>query len=453
MKRLFAWVRRVFARPEHKPVLQLPAGEVAPKPEKKPKKKDEPKATPAGRLKPKQLRMALRDPRLMPKPPRKWTADKPPPVIPVAEGVRLFSTLRTTNRDHRTLAADLEQLAHYGLPAWETERDVASALGITVGALRHFSIHRERERVAHYVTYTIPKRSGGLRMIHAPKTRLKAILRKLQRELVSKLPVSEHAHGFVVGRSVRTGAARHINKRVVLRLDLEAFFPTVTAARVRGYLIALGYGYPVAAALAVLATEAERQRVDIDGAIFHVPVGPRTCVQGAPTSPGICNAILGKLDHRIAALAKRAGFDYTRYADDLTLSSDANFDGRGKPPAGSAAGGQRGVIDTAHRLRKQVERVIVEEGFVVNAKKTRVMTKGGAQRVTGVTVNRVIGLSRKERRKIRAMLHRDVPDQRQRVAGLVAWVQMLNPMQAAALIRQAQSTRKARSNSSGFDDA
>ena len=434
LKRLFAWVRRVFAKPEPRVVLQLPAGTPAPAPKpKKPKKADESKSGGPGRLKPKQLRAAIRDPRLVPKPPRPWSAEKPPPVISVRESVRLFSgSLRTSNRDHRTLAADLDQLAHYGLPPWETEDDLARALGITVGALRHFSIHRERERVAHYVTYTIPKRSGGQRMIHAPKTRLKAILRRLQRELVSKLPVSEHAHGFVIGRSVRTGAAAHINKRVVLRLDLEGFFPTVTAARVRGFLIALGYGYPVAAAISVLATEAERQRVDIDGTIFHVPVGPRTCVQGAPTSPGLCNAILGKLDRRIAALAKRAGFAYTRYADDLTLSGDAN-------------------VDTAHRLRKQVERVIGEEGFVVNAKKTRVMTKGGAQRVTGVTVSRVIGLSRKERRKIRAMLHRDVPDQRQRVAGLVAWVQMLNPQQAEALVRQ--STRKARSNSSGFDDA
>ncbi len=440
MKRLFSWVCRVFGRPAPKAVLQLPPGTADPKPA--PKAKAKAKAKPAdaagpvppGRWKPNQLREAIRDPRLLPKPPRAWTAQKPPPIVPLDEAKRLFAgSLRTTNRDQRTLVADLEQLAHYGLPAWQTEADVATALGITFGALRHFSIHRERERVSHYVTYTIPKRSGGLRPIHAPKTRLKAILRTLQRLLVSKLPVSEHAHGFVVGRSVRTGAARHINKRVVLRLDLEAFFPTVTAARVRGYLIALGYGYPVAATLAVLATEAERQRVDIDGTLFHVPVGPRTCVQGAPTSPGLCNAILGKLDRRVAALAKRAGFAYTRYADDLTLSGDVN-------------------VDTAHRLRKQVERVIREEGFVVNTKKTRVMTKGGAQRVTGVTVNRVIGLSRKERRKIRAMLHRDVPDQRQRVKGLLAWVEMLNPQQAAALVR-AQSTRKARSNSSGFDDA
>ena len=364
-------------------------------------------------------RRAVHDERLLPKKPaqRAWNAPKPPPIIPAAEGRRLFGdTLRTTNTKLRTLATDRAQLERRGLPVWDSEAAVAAALGISLGELRHFAIHRARERVAHYVTYAIPKRSGGQRLIHAPKARLKAILRRLQTELVGKLPVSEHAHGFVAKRSVRTGATAHVGKRVVMRLDLRDFFPTVTMARVRGYLIALGYSYPVAATIAVLATEAPRQRVDVDGTVFHVPVGPRTCVQGAPTSPGLCNAIVYKLDRRIAALARRAGFAYTRYADDLTLS---------------------GVdVDAAHRLRTQIERVVREEGFEVNAGKTRVMTTGGAQRVTGVTVNRVLGLSRKERRRIRAMLHRNDPAQRRHVEGLLAWVEMLNPAQAEALRRR-----------------
>jgi RNA-directed DNA polymerase len=144
-------------------------------------------------------------------------------------------------------------------------------------------------------------------------------------------------------------------------------------------------------------------------------------VQGAPTSPGLCNAIVHKLDRRIAALAKRAGFAYTRYADDLTLSGHD--------------------VDAAHRLRKQVERVVTEEGFAVNVRKTRVMSRAGQQRVTGVTVNDVLGLSRKERRTIRAMLHRDEPAERRKLEGMLAYVQMLNPAQADALRR---SPRRAR---------
>ena len=53
-------------------------------------------------------------------------------------------------------------------------------------------------------------------------------------------------------------------------------------------------------------TEAERQPVEVDGEVFHVPVGERHCVQGAPTSPGICNALLLRLDHRLAGLREKA---------------------------------------------------------------------------------------------------------------------------------------------------
>jgi RNA-directed DNA polymerase len=426
LKGIRGWLRRLFSGGTAAPAPDAPSDAQAARPADAPPKSAEAQPGPgdaqpakrSGPLKPNQRRNAVRDQRLMPKPQRRVWSAKPPRVMSTDDGKRLFGdTLRTRNKDLRTLATDRAQLARHALPIWDTEADVAEALGLSLGELRHFAIHRSRERVEHYVTYAIAKRSGGQRIIHAPKARLKAILRRLQTELVRKLPVSDHAHGFVVGRSVRSGAEPHVGKRVVMRLDLREFFPTVTAARVRGYLIALGYGYPVAATLAVLATEPPRQRVEIDGTIFHVPVGPRTCVQGAPTSPGLCNAILYKLDRRIAALARRAGFAYTRYADDITLSGDG--------------------ADAAHRLRKQVERVIREEGFEVNTAKTRVTASGGAQRVTGVTVNRVLGLSRKERRKIRAMLHRGDPSQQRHVDGLLAWVKMLNPDQAEALRKQA----------------
>ena len=78
----------------------------------------------------------------------------------------------------------------------------------------------------------------------------------------------------------------------------------------------------MAAALAVLMTEAPRQPVAAEGKLYHVPTGPRVCVQGAPTSPGLCNAILLRLDRRLPGLARKHGFAYTRYADDLTFSGN-----------------------------------------------------------------------------------------------------------------------------------
>ncbi len=365
--------------------------------------------------KPGHLRAFDRDPRLLPKPKLAFNR-KPPKVMDANEANRLFAgTLRTKNRGIRDLLPNEEQLKRYGLPLWRTELDVANALGVTIGVLRWLSIHRPRETQPHYVTFAIPKRSGGQRLITAPKKRLKAAQRALVTALIDKLPVAEPVHGFRAGRSVKTNAEPHVGRAIVLHMDLEDFFHTVSYARVRGYLIALGYGFPVAAVLSALVTEAERQPVEVGEQVFHVPVGPRRCVQGAPTSPGLCNAITRKLDRRLAGLAKKLGWTYTRYADDLTFSSD--------DPT------------TVTAMHEGAKRIVEAEGFRVNAKKTRVMRKGGAQRVTGVTVNRVLGLSRLERRKLRAAIHQHGadPEWQARLDGHVAYVHMLNPGQAELL--------------------
>jgi retron-type reverse transcriptase len=170
-----------------------------------------------------------------------------------------------------------------------------------------------------------------------------------------------------------------------------------------------------------MMTEAERQPVELEGTVFHVPVGPRVCVQGAPTSPGLCNAVLLRLDRRLAGLARRYGYTYTRYADDLTFSGDD--------------------VAQVDRVRALATKYIREEGFEVNREKTRVQRKGGAQRVTGVTVNAGLGLSRQERRRLRAMIHQEGREgadgqERARIDGLLAYVKMLNPEHAARLARR-----------------
>jgi RNA-directed DNA polymerase len=377
----------------------------------------------SGPLKEHHRRLALRDKRLLPKiksPARQLGFTKKKKVMSVAEAERMFGgTMRTRNRNLRDLLTDEAQLKRYDLPVWKSEEDVANALGISLKELWFFAIHRERERQPHYVTFAIPKRSGGKRLIMAPKRRLKAIQRKLLELLVEKLPLSENAHAFRRGRSIRSGAEPHVGKRFVLKFDLKDFFPTVTCARVRGLLIAYGYGYPVATTLAVVMTEAERQPVEVEGTVFHVPVGQRHCVQGAPTSPGICNALLLRLDHRLAGLAKKHGLVYTRYADDLTFSGEVD----------RAA---------AHNFRRVVNRIVSEEGFVIHPDKTRLMGQGSRQTVTGVVVNRTLGLSRQERRRLRATAHQlglqnggeDLGALQAKFQGKVAYLSMLNPEQA-----------------------
>ncbi len=380
-------------------------------------------------LKKKHLRLALRDERLRPKAkPRSGTWPRPrrKSVMAEEEARRLFSdTMRTRNRELRDLLPDPQQLKRYRLPRWQTEEDVAEALGIALNELRFYAIHRRAERFPHYVTFTMPKRTGGERLIMAPKTKLKALQRQLLALLVHRLPVSDYAHGFRKGSSVKTAAEPHVGKRVILHLDLKDFFHSVTFARVRGLLVALGYGYVVATALAVLMTEAPRQPVEVDGTVYHVPVGHRRCVQGAPTSPGLCNTVALRMDRRLAGMARKLGFAYSRYVDDLVFSGDDP--------------------ERLNTLRFRASRIVREEGFEVNRDKTRIFRSGGCQRVTGVVVNEVMGLSRQERRRLRAMIHRLAQDRAAGrpdggrltyLRGKLAYLAMLNPDQADRLRAQ-----------------
>jgi retron-type reverse transcriptase len=417
---MFAWLKSIFGGRRKRDISRLePAAPVTQASEEAAGPADEWVDVSGAPLKEHHRRRALRDKRLLPKVKAPIRLTKRKKFIPLAEAERLFSgTMRTRNRNIRDLKTDEEQLQRYSLPIWKTEEDIAAALDISLKELWYFAIHRERERQPHYVTFAIPKRSGGKRLIMAPKRRLKSIQRKLLQLLVEKIPVSEYAHAFRRGRNIRTGAEPHIGKKFILKLDLKDFFPSVTAARVRGLLIAYGYSFPVATTLAVLMTESERQPVEVDENIFHVPVGPRHCVQGAPTSPGVCNAILLRLDRRLAGFAKKNGLNFTRYADDLTFSGEMD----------RAA---------ANKFRIAISRIISDEGFAVNTTKTRLMGRGARQSVTGVVVNQTLGLSRQQRRRLRAVAHH----LRTKAAaatitpaefeGKIAYLSMLNPAQAA----------------------
>jgi retron-type reverse transcriptase len=126
------------------------------------------------------------------------------------------------------------------------------------------------------------------------------------------------------------------------------------------------------------------------------------------------------LDRRLSGFAKRHALNYTRYADDLSFSGEMDR---------VAAGG----------FRTTVSRIVSEEGFVINAEKTRLMGQGGRQTVTGVVVNQTLGLSRQERRRWRAALHqiRNQADadgtHRASLEGKIAYLAMLNARQAAQL--------------------
>jgi retron-type reverse transcriptase len=283
--------------------------------------------------------------------------------------------------------SDTDKLTAAGLPVLSTPAELAAALEVTIPALRWLSFHTEVAARVHYVYFTVAKKSGGTRMLSAPHRKLARAQRWIWENIVSKLPVEPPAHGFLSGRSIVTNASPHARRDVVVNLDLEAFFPSIAFPRVRSVFHRLGYSPAAATILALLCTECPRRPVEYDGKPYFVATGPRALPQGACTSPGLSNQVARRLDKRLGGMARKLGLTYTRYADDLTF-----------------AGGQD-LNERIGYLMARVRHIAAEEGFAVNGKKSRVLRRNAAQRVTGLVVNDRPGVAREEVRRLRAILH------------------------------------------------
>ncbi|WP_439620226.1 reverse transcriptase domain-containing protein [Gemmata sp.] len=313
-----------------------------------------------------------------------------------------------------------ERAAENELPAIDKPEQLAELLGLTIPQLKGMAYHRDAATSLHYVRFTIPKRDGTERPIWAPKKRLKAAQRWVLHNIVERLPVHGAAQGFLVGRSILSNAAVHANARAILKMDIKEFFPTVTVRRVKGVFRRAGYRDGISTLLALICTEAPREIVEMEGKTYYVSLGPRCLPQGAPTSPSLTNALCMRLDRRLEGLAKKLGWRYTRYADDLTFSLPAEH--TGKPRLGTMIG--------------CVTRIVAAEGFEVKAEKTRVHRTGGRQSVTGLVVNgdgppRV---SRTLRRQLRSAVHKlktgkplKEGESLARLSGYAAFVYMTNP--------------------------
>jgi RNA-directed DNA polymerase len=240
-----------------------------------------------------------------------------------------------------------------------------------------------RGRDFYYSGFTIPKNDGGSRTIHAPSEGLKALQRRVLHRLLNPLPIHPAATGFVPGRSIVHNARPHLGQGVVINIDLADFFPSIAAERVRKAFCGLGWNKQAADILTNLCTYEGR-----------LP-------QGAPTSPAISNLACRRLDARLAALAKKEGGQFTRYADDITVS----FPKFGKTKRHKSRSPETAPADdTSRRLLTTIKSILAEEGFKIQMKKkVRVQRPHQRQTATGLVVNHAVNLPREVRRRIRAM--------------------------------------------------
>jgi RNA-directed DNA polymerase len=341
--------------------------------------------------------------------------------------------------------SDVAALERRGLPILRDAADLAELLTIDVRALRWLTYHREVARTTHYRQFDVPKASGGTRTICAPRPALRAAQRAIREKVLGRLEATPQAQGFVRGRSTLTNARPHLRQDVVVKVDITDFFGSIGFKRVRGLFQGLGYSGMVSTLLALLCTEARRVQATIDGVDHWVALGERALPQGAPTSPDLTNVIARRLDVRLAAWARKNGWAYTRYADDLTFSRRGGLPPRPAKADGSASGspppgGTPVAADPIPRLLGTVRAVLESEGFAVNPKKTVVARKGGQQRVTGIIVNDQPGIARVELRRFRAAVHRvgkagfRDPAERSRMLGYASYVKMVKPALGDALL-------------------
>lgn len=274
-----------------------------------------------------------------------------------------------------------------GLPVFDSVVALAEATGLTIGQLKFLSFHRKIATTSHYVRFSVPKKSGGKRIISAPMPRLKALQYWILKNILDKFPVHDAANGFVVQRNILSNASNHIAKDVVVNIDLKDFFPTITYERVKGLFTKLGYSEKIATILALVCTEPDREEALLDGRKYYIATGKRILPQGAPTSPAITNIICYKMDRRFAGMADKLQFSYTRYADDLSFSANGNEQ-----------------VKKVQQLLWRVKKIIKDEGFVIHPKKVKVMRKGARQEVTGIIVNKQPGINRKTLHRFRALI-------------------------------------------------
>jgi len=255
-------------------------------------------------------------------------------------------------------------------------REVADLLEVPYKKLCFYLYKKQ-----NYKKFEIMRASGKPRIISAPETPLKIIQRKLAQILNAVYGSRSVVHGFARGRSIRSNAGRHLGAEWVLNFDLQDFFPTIHFGRVAGLFAGKPYNLPdeVAKTLARICC--------FEGSL---PIG-------APTSPIVANLICGKMDSELKALAWSCGCIYTRYADDISISTKApSLDMRiaGKNPS-----------TRQWEIGAEVQGLIEKNSFKINPSKTRVRGRQSSMEITGVRINAGLNVSHKFYRRVKAMLH------------------------------------------------
>ncbi|MDR0212511.1 MAG: retron Ec67 family RNA-directed DNA polymerase/endonuclease [Comamonas sp.] len=266
--------------------------------------------------------------------------------------------------------------------------DLAEILGYTSRSLSYLIYILSPTK--KYYSFEIKKRNGGMREILRPHLKLKLLQRILSYRLYECLLDEENlkerpnsfSHAFQKGKSITTNARKHRNKRWVFNTDLEDFFGSINFGRVRGCLIK-DRSFLFKESIATL--------------IAQIVCFENKLPQGAPTSPIISNIVARSLDIKLVGLAAKNGCTYTRYADDITFSTNKD---QFPDQIAISCKADSNNWTASEKLKEK----ITASGFKENESKTRMQYKRGKQMVTGLIVNKRINVPRDYRKSVRIMV-------------------------------------------------
>ena len=260
------------------------------------------------------------------------------------------------------------------------EADTIEEIAKTLGVLHsNLSQCLSRTPDENYFTFDVPTGNGDSRVVHAPKNPLKDIQRRLASLLTQAWQPTPCSYGFLPNRSIVDNARNHVGKRHVLNIDLKDFFPSITFRMIKSMFLSSPYEMTERAA----------------NTIARIACYKTGLAQGAPSSPIISNMICEPLDFALLAIASQNNCVYSRYADDISFSSDEGifprkiaFQIRDEIVVGSA-------VDSA----------IKEHGFVINRRKVALAHYCAHQEVTGIVVNEKLNVRRRYVSQLRSILH------------------------------------------------
>ena len=352
---------------------------------------------------------------------RKWAKVKAENIVFIGKGYSKGLSDKVT---------DTEKLKAYGLPIIMDDKDLAKLLDLEYNQLRFLTYHRDVVTTDHYYRFQVPKRNGKMRNIAAPKSILKNAQRKILSEILEKVEISDSAHGFYKGRSVLTGAQGHISQpKLLINIDLENFFPSITFQRVRGMFKAFGYSGYVSSLLSMLCTYCERMPIEVKGQVKYVKTSDRILPQGSPASPMITNIICRRLDQKINGLAEKYGFFYSRYADDMSFSFKDKVDD-----------------SVLRKIVYKIQGVIFSEGLRINKEKTHYLGQNSRQCVTGIVINNdQPGVPKVWVKRLRAALHNAkkliekgqfTANDAYEISGMASWLKTVNPERYSKIIAE-----------------